>query len=71
MKGKEKKKYSNNQSIEGKEMHSSEMKGKQRNLGTESCLTASDESGNWGRITVFSIKLVTAVAKKNLLKLRI
>ena len=30
----------------GQQTCSNEMKRKQRNLGTESCLTASDESGN-------------------------
>ena len=37
-------------------MHSSELKGKQLNLGTESCLNANDENGNWGGITAYSIK---------------
>ena len=46
MKEKQKLKYSIIQSIQGKETHSSEMKGKQPKLGTESYLTASDESGN-------------------------
>ena len=32
--------------MEGKQMRSCEMKGKQRNLGTESYLIASDESGS-------------------------
>ena len=39
-------------------MRSSEMKGKQRILGTESCPTASDESENWGGITVYSINFI-------------
>ena len=39
------------------------MKGKQRKLGTESCLSASDESGNWGGITVYSIQFTKAVVK--------
>ena len=40
----------------GKQTSANEMKRKRRNLGTESCLTASDESPNWGGITVYSIK---------------
>ena len=44
-------------------MCSSEMRGKQRKWGTESCLTASNKSGSWGRITVYSIKFI----KKSLL----
>ena len=46
MKEKKKMKKPNLQSIEGNQIPSIEMKGKQRILGTESCLTASDESGN-------------------------
>ena len=41
----------------GKQTYASEMKGKRRNLGTESCLTASHKSGNWGGITFFSKKV--------------
>ena len=48
-----------------KQTYASEMKRKWRNLGTESCLTASDESGNWVGITVYSKKLQTAGAKEN------
>ena len=48
----------------GKQTYASEMKRKRRNLGTESCLTASHESGNWGGTTVYSINLQTAVAKE-------
>ena len=39
-----------------KQMCSSEMKGKQRKLGTESHPTTSDKNGNWGGVTVYSIK---------------
>ena len=39
------------------------MKGKKRKLGTESSLTASDESGNWGGITVNSRNFIAAVAQ--------
>ena len=59
MKGKKKMKYSIIQRIERKQMRSGEMKGKQRNLETESCLTASYERGNKGEITVYSTKFVT------------
>ena len=41
------------------------MKEKQRKLGTEYYLTASDESGNWGGITVFSIKYRKRSLKKS------
>ena len=37
------------------------MKRKRRNLGTDSCVTTDDESGDKGEITVYSIKLVAAV----------
>ena len=30
-----------------KQTYANELKSKRRNLGTESCVTASDESGNW------------------------
>ena len=39
----------------GKQTYASEIKRKRRNLGTESRLTASNESGKWGGITVYSI----------------
>ena len=55
MKGKEKMKHSINQSTGGKQTFASEMKGKRHNLGTESCLTGGDESGDEGQITVYSI----------------
>ena len=41
------------------------MRSKQRNLGTESCLTAGGESGDKGEITVSSIKF----AKNSLLQI--
>ena len=40
----------------GKQTYASDMKRKRRNLGTESRLNESNESGKWGGITVFSIK---------------
>ena len=39
----------------GEQTYASEMKRKRRKLGTESCLAASDEIGNWGGIVVYSI----------------
>ena len=66
MKEKQKMKQSIFQSIEGKQMRSSEMKGKQPNLGTESSLTASDESGNSGGIYVYSIKFTKSSYCRNL-----
>ena len=41
------------------------MKKEQRKMGSESCLTASDESGNWGGITVSSIKFTKRPLNKN------
>ena len=43
----------------GKQTYASEMKRKRCNLGTQSCLTASDEKGNSARITVYSIQFTT------------
>ena len=40
-----------------KQTNANEMKRKRNNLTTESCLSASEHSGNWGGITVYSIKL--------------
>ena len=48
----------------GEQIYASEMKKKRHNLGTESCLTAGDESGNRGRITVYSIILQRAVVEE-------
>ena len=44
------------QSTGGKQTYTSEMKKKRHNLGTESSLSASDESGDKREITVYSIK---------------
>ena len=41
----------------GKQTYASEMRRKQRNLGTESCLTANDESENRRGNTVYSINV--------------
>ena len=41
-----------------KSTHSKEMKRKQRKWESESCLTASDENGDKGEITVYSIKQI-------------
>ena len=40
----------------GKQTNANEMKRKRRNLANKTRLTASDEIGNWGGITVYSIK---------------
>ena len=58
-------KYSKIQATGKKQTYASEKKGKQHNLGTESCVSMSDESGDKGNITVYSIKFPkTAPARK-------
>ena len=50
----------------GEQAYANEMKRKQRNLGTESCLAASVESGNWGGIVVCSISSTDGSCKRKL-----
>ena len=55
--------YSISQPVARKPTYVSEKKRKQHNLGTESCVSAGDESGHEGKITVYSIK-VTQIGRK-------
>ena len=56
-------KYSFNR---GKQTYAIEMKRKRHNLGTESCRTANDESGNWDGIVVNSTNSTESSCKRNL-----
>ena len=51
----------------GKIPYASEIKRKQRNLGTELCLTAGSESGDEGELTVYSINFAKASRSKEIL----
>ena len=51
----------------GKQTYASEMKRKRRKLGTESCLTASHKSENWGRITVWFMNFTKSSFRKVIL----
>ena len=51
-------KYSIIQSTEGKKHIQVENERELRKLGTESCVSVSDKSGNWDENAVYSLKLV-------------
>ena len=50
----------------GKQTYANEMKRKRQNLGTDSCRTANDESGNCERVVVYYNKSTESSCKRKL-----